>query len=503
MPRFVYFVLLLCAVYARAAQTPGNGSPTVSTPNRLFREGHFAEAATLYRSMLERDRLFAAAHAGLVQALLKLDDVASAEEASTNGLITLPQSAPVHAARGDVLFREGRMPEAEAEYRKALQLDETCARAQFGIGRMEAIASHRDHARSAFERAHRLDPEDGDVLYRWAVLLPWPRNIAELEKHLTQFHTGPERERREREYVAFLKALGGRSIWTPPAGLRSAEIKLVNVATHGALRGAGIRVSLNGGPRHTLLLDTGVSWITISRKLAEKSGARKLSDFGFEGTGDAGPGAGYYAWVDKISIGGLEFHDCVIQVMMKESAVPEEGTVGLQMFTTYQISLDLKAHRLHLSSLPPEAIETKNTHEKPLIAENLESAQPRQFLSFGHLMLVNTRVNGKQDGLFVFDTGANATSISARLARQVARRVRSSNQRITGSSGDVRDVFVAEDVSLDFGVKPGPGEDLPSYDMPALSSNLETEISGLIGFQSLARKKITINYRDGLLKVEP
>lgn len=494
-------VLLVCLAPFAQAQVAG---PPVApaSPSDLYRNGRFADAASAARALLQQDPAFQSGYVTLVLSLLKLDNVTDALESSERALAALPQSAPLHAIRGEALFRAGFLRAAEIEYRQALKLNDKCSRGWLGLGRIEAAASHRDHAADAFSRAHALDPDDGDALYRWAVMQPWPGNVEQLELHLASYRNGPERERRERDTIGFVKALAGRKIWIPAGPLAGAEIKLENIATPGSVRGLGVRVSLNGGPRHTLLVDTGSSWITISRKLAEKSGAHKLSDFGVEGTGDAGPNAGYYAWVDKISIGGLEFHNCVIQVMMKDSSLPEEGTVGLQMFTAYQIVLDLKAHRLHLTSLPPETREAKDAPGKPLIAGNSTGGQLRQFLSFGHVMLIETRVNGKLDGLFVLDTGANATSISVGLARQAARRLKSSDQRITGNSGDVSGVYVAEDVSLDFGLRPEPGEDLQSYDMPALSSNLETEISGMIGFQSLARKKITINYRDGLLEFE-
>ncbi|HMC29192.1 MAG TPA: tetratricopeptide repeat protein, partial [Candidatus Angelobacter sp.] len=126
----------------------------------------------------------AAAYSGLVQSLLKLDDVKAADESSKQALAAFPGSAIVHAARGDVDFRQGLIPEAEDEYKAALKLDDKCARAWLGQGRVDAVFVRRSQAKTAIARAHELDPEDGDALYEWALRQPYPENVAALEKHL-------------------------------------------------------------------------------------------------------------------------------------------------------------------------------------------------------------------------------------------------------------------------------------------------------------------------------
>ena len=90
------------------------------------------------------------------------------------------------------------------------------------------------------------------------------------------------------------------------------EIKLeaLTVGAGLARRGYGLRVRLNDRATVTLLLDTGSSGVIITRKLAEKIGASKLSEQALEGVGKSGASVGYKAWVDKVAIGDLEFHDC-------------------------------------------------------------------------------------------------------------------------------------------------------------------------------------------------
>jgi len=493
--------LLLAACVSSPGPAQSTGAADAPSAAQLFHAGRFREAVAIYRERIGKDPSSATLRAGLVQGLLKLDEVQSADDESTRSLAALPKSALLHAVRGDLLFRKGQMLAAELEYRAALALDGQCARAWFGMGRMEALVSHRGHARAAFTRAHELDPEDGDALYRWALLLPYPQNVVALERHLKEYRADVERERRESEYIAFLKALAGRHVWVPPPGISRQEIKLENIATAGAIRGMGVRVKFNGGPTQTLLLDTGAAWITISRKLAEKAGARKLSDLGMEGTGDSGPVAGYFAWVDRITIGDMEFHDCVVQVSMKDIAGPQDGALGLQMFTGSIITLDFPTHRLRLAPLPDSVEAANDGPDKLLVQAPTGDRGPAQLFSFGHLLLLPTTVNDRAEGLFILDTGANTNSITPGLARQVGH-LRNSKVTVSGNNGEVYEVFIAEGISLQFSHLRQPREDMVSYGRHSLSKDLETEVSGFIGLPSLNRKKVTLNYRDGVVEVE-
>jgi hypothetical protein len=71
--------------------------------------------------------------------------------------------------------------------------------------------------------------------------------------------------------------------------------------------------------------------------------------------------------VEKITIGDLEFHDCVVQVSMKNIAGPEDGTLGLQMLTDFLVTLDFPAHRLRLAPLPEATDTASDDPARPLV----------------------------------------------------------------------------------------------------------------------------------------
>jgi tetratricopeptide (TPR) repeat protein len=196
------------------AQAPTSSNDALTDAQELFRNADFRSAAVAFQKIIAT-KPSAEAYSGLVRSLLKADDVIAADEGSQKALAALPESALTHIARGDVYFRRGMVPEAEAEYKTALNLDDKSSRGWLGQGKVDSIYSRRSKSKAAITRAHELDPTDGDALYEWAIRQPYPENVAALENHLAEYHNDPDEERHEREYKDFVKALAGRNVWVP------------------------------------------------------------------------------------------------------------------------------------------------------------------------------------------------------------------------------------------------------------------------------------------------
>jgi tetratricopeptide (TPR) repeat protein len=494
-------VVLVLAAFAHNAV----GQKADASPQRLFNQGKFQDAAAAYRVLIEKDKSSGLAYSGLVRSLLKLDDVSAAEQESQKALDVLPQSSLTHAARGDVYFRRGLFALAEREYKSAVAMEDKCAHAVLGLARVYGAESKRSKARELFARAHELDPEDGDALYYWAITLPYPKNVEALEKHLANFRDDLERERREHEYLDLIKALAGRPVWIPAREVDHTEMKLetilaptppvaktLNPSPVMALRGLGLRVKLNESTVKILLLDTGASGVVIRKSLADKIGARRISEHSLEGVG-GGAASGYNAWVDKIVIGDLEFHDCIVRVSLKDTMGDIDGLIGADVFDHYLVTIDFPGHKLQLNPLPPASDQADEAQATP-------SQSPTHVFSFGHLLLMPTRVGPAADGLFFIDTGAYTDVISPGLASQAGvTHDRDSGVAVKGVSGQVNDVRSVTGAVLHFSRYSQPPEDLPAIDLHPQSKDLGTEVSGMVGFSTLRKMKIVINYRDGLV----
>jgi len=491
------FLLILGLLFSTAAAQNPSPDP-IASARRLFKQGKFRDAAVAYRAITSRDPNSAPAYAGLVQSYIKADDVKAADESSSQALALLPQSALIHAIRGDVYFRIGRLADAENEYKSALKLDQKCARAWLGVGRIYTIVSRPGQAKEALARARELDPEDGDTLFYWAVTLAYPDNVKALEKYLAEYHLDPEDERRKHEYLEFIKAVAGRDIWVPVRNISHAEIKLDPIIPHpGQSLGLAIKATVNS-KAGVFLLDTGASWLTISRKLAEKIGVRKLSEQALEGTGEGRPSQGYLAWVDKVTMGDLEFHDCVVHVSTEKTMDGVDGLVGVSILEHNLVTLDFPHRKLILDALPPRGDDSSGPLVHPF---SPVSSPATQMFTFGHIVLLNTQVNQKTAAMFVLDTGANSSFLSQQLAEQLGNARRSSKE-VTGISGRAGTPATAEDVVLQFSSTPQPPQDIVTTDLHSISRNLGTEVSGLIGISTLSQVKITINYRDGWVRFQ-
>lgn len=487
--------LLLISISCVQAQHDATAS--LHSATALFKQGNFQDAAATYRAILENDKFSVPAYAGLVQTYLKAGDVAAADEVSVRAINTIPHSGLIHAMRGDVYFRQGLLAEAEGQYRSGLKLDSNCGRALLGLGKIYSAKSANQQAKEYFARAHALDPDDGDALYRWAVLLPFPQSVTELERHLAEYRSTPEEERREREFIELVRGIGEHEVWVGPKEIKETDVKLTQLTLRpNAVAGLGVRVKFAGNQSATMLLDTGSNWMTISRKLAEKIGARKIFDYAVEGVGDPAAAGGYFAWVDKISISEMEFHDCVVHVTITDAMPGLDGIVGTNIFSKYLVTVDFPAHKLNLASLPATTVGPNDQAVPDLVPERIGA-----MFSFGHVLLLQTSVNNSASGLFVIDSGSNASSISFRLAQRVGK-LHTSNTRVVGIAGSVSGVLVLDDAVLKFSSSAQPKRTLNAYDPHSLSRELGTEVSGFIGYDVLSRMKMRVNYRDGIVEFE-
>jgi tetratricopeptide (TPR) repeat protein len=485
---FWSLLLVVLAPLSLAQNSPVKDDGALAEARHLFRQADFRAAADAYRKIVDA-KPSAEAYAGLVRSLLKADDVKTAEESSQKALAAFPESAIIHAVRGDVYYRRGLVPQADDEYKAALKLDDKCARAWLGQGKVDAVYVRRSQSKTAIAKAHDLDPDDSDAFYEWAIRLPYPENVAALERHLAEFHNDPEEERHEHEYKDFVKALAGRRTWIPAREVERTEMKMeaLTVGAHFVLRGYGIRARLNDRATVTLLVDTGSSGITITRKLAEKIGASKLAEQALEGVGKSGPAVGYKAWVDKVVIGDLEFHDCFVQATPREIA-EVDGIIGMDVFSQYLVTLDLPARKLRLEPMPARSNDGEPAHSEAF----------SQAFSIGHFLLLPAEVGKKASGLFVIDSGSNANTISPELARSIPE-MRAFNSPMSGASGVVNSAFIADDATLRF-AKVNRNDRISTLDLHSVSKDLGIEVSGQIGFSAMQDMKLTIDYRDGLVR---
>jgi tetratricopeptide (TPR) repeat protein/predicted aspartyl protease len=499
------------AVPPAASSATSSAAPDPLVDARLLMsKSQFAEAAAAFQAILAKNPSSPEANAGLVRSLLRGHKLDEAEEAAKKAVAAVPNSATVHAAAGDVAFRAGKFADTEAEYRAALKLDANSARAQFGMGRMFQMVSMNKRAKETFAKAHQLDPEDEQIFEYWAETLPYAEQLEAIKESAGDHPTDAEANR-----IKYLTALASKQSWILTSELKPTELKALpygkeltgvyDISRSGPMnisKGYGLQVKFNDRASAVLLLDTGAPGITIGRKLAEKAGAAKIADSRIGGIGDQGSTLSYEAWVDKITIGSVEFHNCVVTVSSKNNIADEAGLIGADVFRRFLVTLDFREQKVLLAPLPknPNAASDDDPAQDRYIAPEMQSFT--KFYRFGHDIVVPVVVNDKAVGNFILDTGADLNIMSPKLASQVTKARADGDYTMKGVSGKVQEVLTGQKAILQFAKMRIESHDLPVFSTDNISASEGTEIAGFIGIRTLVQMKMAIDYRDGLVNFE-
>jgi predicted aspartyl protease len=441
-----------------------------------------------------------AAEASAARALLRHDDIAGAQKIIEKALAVSPNSAELLETRGELRFRQGDIPAADADYRKAIELDGRLARAFWGLARVYRAASLYKKAQLYFWQAHTWDPLDWDIFHSWIDVLKRPQRIAELQK----FVDAPPAEARvseiqhARERLEWEQGLGDTKLHRLTSAYSATQIPFAPLLWDpNHVRAFAVPVSINGSKPLKLEIDTGAGGILINSKAAEKLGLRKLREIKVGGIGDEGERAAYAGMADTVRIGSVAFASTIVRVSDKKGFPDIDGLIGMDVFSDFLVTLDFPKRVLRLTPLPNYA-DDGEPHDRAI------SPELKGFTGvyrLGHSLLIPTRVSDSAPVLFIIDTGAGRTLIASDLARQATKVHRDdAHGSMKGLSGKVKEMYVTDALVLQFAGFRQNNLDMSSFDFSKLSRAHGIEVSGFLGLPLLNLFELTIDYRDGLVK---
>ncbi len=477
---------------------------------QLYRTYQFEAAAEAFRAIIKSDEESVLAYVGLVRVYLKQKKPVEANLAALKVAKLAPTLDAVRVVLGEVYFRQGKMAEAETEFANLARANTREPRAYLGLSRVYEASSYHKRAKRAIDLAHALDPADPEIQQAWIRTVSRADQIKTLQTYLAAQTNDDGKRRRLEEQLEVLQNEVSHSVHpchlaTP---LSQAEIKMAQLNNGANLRGFGLSVKING-VSSKLLLDTGAGGLVLNRKLAERAGVKQLGETYLKGVGDKGVATGYVGYADSIKIGALEFQDCYVRVIDRDSVLEDEGLIGTDVFSDFLVELDFPNGKLRLSELPPRPEESAAAGA-PRSGSSPETGFKDRYVApamkeftpvyrFGHLLLIQTRLNNLPGKLFLIDTGAFNNTISPAAAREVTRVSGDADTRVKGVSGAVKNVFRAEDLTFQFGYLRQRNRDVVAFDTHGLSDSIGTEVSGTLGFAMLWLLVIKIDYRDGLV----
>jgi hypothetical protein len=239
-----------------------------------------------------------------------------------------------------------------------------------------------------------------------------------------------------------------------------------------------------------LTVDTAASGIFISRAVADANGLTASA---------TAPSGTVHA--DSVTIGGLEFKDCVVGVSDTPFADKGDGFVGTDIFAPWLIDFDQPARKLTLSQLPDEGsvipVDRPMGGSVPAVLQGYSPVYHRQ-----QYLLVPVTLSNKSKRLFVLDSGSRVSMMTETAARAVSTtKINFTNavQTVGGRTIQVyRDSFDFQFASLTLPQQ----SHIVEFDPSAIKRNSGIEVAGLIGFDMLHSMDVKIDYRDGLVKLE-
>jgi tetratricopeptide (TPR) repeat protein len=500
---------------ANSSATPTTeSSSSLAVALHLYRTGKYDAAIEHYNAIIKAgpDSNAAVAEAWLARVYLKEKKPAEAYVAAAKAVELAPQLATARSALGEVYFRQGKIGEAELEFLNPLRANMQDARAYFGLTRIYRATSNYKRAKVVIDLAHKTDPDDPEIRRVWIGTLSFKERLKALEDYLSEESNEDAEDRKSLEHLLVVmqdeENNPSRSCRLK-SNLKATETKLVMLmADAKRLRGYGLNVKINGNSSN-LLLDTGAGGILINSKLAEKAGIRQIVQREIKGIGDKGPAGGYVGYADSITIGELEFENCHVDVIEKKSSMGEDGLIGADVFSHYLVDINLPDAKFKLTELPPipdepaeeAALDSRRTAENRLhdryIAPEMKSYTP--IYRFGHHLLIPTAVNDLPSKLFNIDTGAFDNMITPAAGREVSKVFSDDYLKVKGLSGEVKNVYRADNVTLSFAHFRQKRQGLVAFDLTTISNSLGTEVSGTLGFGMLRMLDMKIDYRDGLV----
>ena len=384
--------------------------------------------------------------------------------------------------RGDRLFRAAHFEDAEAAYLQAIEFDRTNIRGQMGVARIAAMMSDLHRAARYYSAAYQLNPLDPDAILGYANSIDdGPARRTLFEKFLSVSRDAHAEDVTARILIA--RRLGARAavVADPERGYR---IPLENTSS-----GPILRARINGTGELRLLVDTGASGITLNAVAASKLRLDYLTAAAVTGFGSGSPAPARMMRAESFESGGLTISNLAVEVAQSELIPGADGVIGPDLFHDFLIRLNFPARILELIPFDDPVARSETDASSCLDCHRA--------WRLGHLLLIQGTVEGRVQGYFIIDSGSPCSLVSRKLVFADGTRA-----GFAGAQGEQEVRALARRVTIRIGSQ-GLVETAPvSFDNSEMNARYGTEIAGALGYSLLRNVTLSVDYRNGLVKVE-
>jgi predicted aspartyl protease len=402
-------------------------------------------------------------------------------------LAAAPRTAETIAFQGEVAYRKGRFDEAERLYRSALQMSDRTARAHFGMGKLALAKLKAADAEKSFLRAIELDARE--PLYRFyaseAFTLAKKNKEAEqqLQEYLKLDPKDPERVPMAKAGLDIIAAFRGVEVGEVDAPAQPAPIRFTK-----ALNLLFTEVSINGQGPFKFLIDTGATQTVVGEKVATRLGLKKIASNVMHGVGGEGKLDSAVMRADSLKVGDVTIKNIPLGTLsnpLLETVL--DGIIGTPMLADFVMTIDYPKGQLELARKAPET----------------GTVVPVWCLS--GLLLTSVDVNGQHKGNFLIDSGADSTllahSMAANLGINRSTPGASVSLPIGGVGGLDGGLLMVPSVTLKTAFETKSFPTLMALDLKAMSALIQTEISGVLGYDTWKDYRVTLDYHKAEIRL--
>jgi predicted aspartyl protease/Flp pilus assembly protein TadD len=495
MHRYVACVCVaLLAPLLLSAQQPASADIQLQLGDLLMAEARFRDAMDSYRRAMSAsgsdETVRRKAHAGLVLALLRTGDFASARREAQQLTAANGGDAGAQALLGDTLWASGLFDEAERAFDASLKADSADARGHHGRARSLIARNRTADALTQAQEAVKLAPREAEFHHTIGVIYERQHRYDEAAAAFGNYvNLLPDKDRSEkamwtRAEIRFLDSFKGRTplefastpsqTWTIPIRIEREKVL--------------VRVKVNGASPTDFVLDTGAEQTVVSRDIARRRGIVPITYIQSAGVGDVGLRGLQVGRIDTLEIGDLKVRN--VPCLIKNPPLGDLPSREPESFSPLALGLSMRIdyERRQLT-----------------MARTLPSVQTTTQLPLWLYRLATVRgiVNG-QPVTFVVDTGGEVISISQTTAGQFAlpeggRRI---PLKVYGTSGWDKDAFLLPNVDLEF-------ESIRFSKIPVVVLNLKApsallgyQLGGIVGHKFLSKYRVTIDLDRSVVALE-
>lgn len=496
-----------CLAFACSAIAfEGAASERLAEAQKELFADRFENASSLYSKLLEEQPEQSDAWYGLVRAEIAAHHSGTAYAAAEQALAKAPQTAGAETAAGLAMFRRGNLSKAELHFRAALAIKPAYPGALRGLASIYSAVSKPRTARDLRLRAYRESPDDPELMVAYANTLKGSEHIAALEAALLKIDPATEQARNLRVHIANDRAIGDRKLRRLVSPYESSQIKLSLIRNGpNRPRGWALRLMLNQKETVKLILDTGASGISVSPKLAEKAGLQVISGEASDakGIGDKKPSAEVSYLASEVRAGDVVFADYPVSVFHNAQSADFDGLIGADVFARFLVKIDFPRMELSLEPRPRDAV--IDDDGGPVDAGNPAPGFFRVYRFGDHLALPTTIEGGRpgvHSALFLLDSGSSANLIDTETAKESTSVSADSRITVRGIQGNVEKTSLATQVSLVFAGFRHDNPDLIAISLEKMGDSMGAGFGGILGMPVLANLSVTIDYREGTVKME-